>query len=261
MQWRLVTFAIMLSLSLVVAIHPAEAACTAEGEWCYEFVEINPSREEVLVGDQLEWNVGIMPGGTETDGIAEIHLTVSNQGKEVYSDFVSEATKNGLIDMVQFSFTPSSTGQYSALFEITPPERRNNHVFDSQATYFTVKGESDGSDSPILDADYPYAKDENGEKINDSRIGQTITLSAMRHNNSDEKQSQITIIEIRDSENTTVFLQIKEDVLEPGSHTETNTSWIPDQAGKYEIRSFLISNFVNPSHITPVRTSSLTVIA
>lgn len=259
MQWLPVIFAIMLSPILVVAIHPAEASCTAEGEWCYEFVEINSSRDEVLVGDQLEWNVGIMPGGTETDGIAEIHLTVRNQGKEVHSDFVSKATKNGSADTVQFSFTPSTTGQYSALFEITPPERRNNYVFDSQTIYFTVKSESDGSNGSILDADYPYAKDEKGKKIDDGKIGQTITLSAVRHNNSEEKQSQITIIEIRDSENTTVFLQIKEDTLEPSSHTETNASWIPDQAGEYEIRSFLVSNFVDPSQITPVRTSSLTI--
>jgi hypothetical protein len=78
---------------------------------------------------------------------------------------------------------------------------------------------------------------------------QTRMMSTMFINNDDKPVQFVVFLEIRDSAGVTVFLQFHIGAVEGrfGHNTrEMASSWQPEKAGEYELRTFAISNFTNP---------------
>lgn len=67
-------------------------------------------------------------------------------------------------------------------------------------------------------------------------------------------QGFLQIVEIRDVQGLTQFLQ-----LQAIDANNTNVSWIPETAGNYQVRTFMIDNMDNPRLLTPVKMSTFTV--
>jgi hypothetical protein len=81
------------------------------------------------------------------------------------------------------------------------------------------------------------------------------TLQATGSNISVSQQLPfITIIEVRNSDGTTVFLEFNMGTLNGNTPSEVGVVWQPTDAGQYELRVFAISNFKNPEILSGVQT-------
>ncbi|NOJ26617.1 MAG: hypothetical protein DA330_01200 [Nitrososphaera sp.] len=83
----------------------------------------------------------------------------------------------------------------------------------------------------------------------------TITVSLVNNNNS--KQPYVALVEIRDTSNTTVYLQYEKGTL--GQNAEIEFYWTPEQPGKYMVRTFAISTLVGGEALSPVSTLPITI--
>jgi plastocyanin len=53
----------------------------------------------------------------------------------------------------------------------------------------------------------------------------------------------IVILEVRDSNDVTVFLGLQNFTIQANSQTEVGLSWVPRQAGEYQLRAFTLVSF------------------
>lgn len=65
-------------------------------------------------------------------------------------------------------------------------------------------------------------------------------------NNNDTIQPFVMVLEVRDNDGTTLFLEFLLGTLNPNSSSELGASWTVLHPGDYEVRSFAISNFTKP---------------
>lgn len=105
----------------------------------------------------------------------------------------------------------------------------------------------------------PRVVDMEGNDLPSVAVGQMVFLWAAYTNQGEENQHFVTIIEVRDSKDVTVFLQFRTGTLEPNGTSETAISWIPTEQGIYELRSFEISSFREPLIISDIAAADFIV--
>lgn len=105
----------------------------------------------------------------------------------------------------------------------------------------------------------PTMKDLRGNDLTelDARVQAVISTSIKNNNNL--PQQFAAIVEVRDADGFTVYLQWQTGTLQANGSTNIGLSWTPDAPGTYEIRTFAISNLSNPAVLSPVSTSTVTV--
>lgn len=124
------------------------------------------------------------------------------------------------------------------------------------ATIATIVG------SNIMQTD-PIMKDARGNRLpSTSFAGQLVVLSTTIHNNNnqDAKVPFVAPIEVRDRDGITVYFQWHMSELNSNDQVEIGLSWLPEKAGKYELRTFVISGLVNPQILTSVKISEVIII-
>jgi hypothetical protein len=85
---------------------------------------------------------------------------------------------------------------------------------------------------------------------------QVIIATTAAHNFGDRDQDLIAFIEVRDISGITKYLAWQSGKLQVGGQMEIGVSWVPDQSGDYEIRTFAITNdWDNPQVLSEVTTS------
>lgn len=77
-----------------------------------------------------------------------------------------------------------------------------------------------------------------------------VLVSTIVTNNYDKIQPFIAVVEIRDTDGTTLYLQLQKGVLYPLGEVEVAISWIPEQAGMYQIRTFAIDELEDPEPLS-----------
>lgn len=105
----------------------------------------------------------------------------------------------------------------------------------------------------------PMLKNLAGEEITDVEAGHLVVLTTEIKNNNPRVQPFTALVEVRDSQDVTVYLQWQIGILNPSGTTEIGLSWTPEEAGDYRLRTFLISDFENPAVLSPVVTSEISV--
>jgi hypothetical protein len=110
-------------------------------------------------------------------------------------------------------------------------------------------------------------KDTDGNVITTLRAGQHAIFSALIFDCRDdvtEVQSFIVMVEARDAAGVTHYLRWQHGTIDdPNNHVdlqvEMPVSWLPQQAGDYQIRMFLIDGFDNPRAFSAIQTLDVTV--
>lgn len=92
------------------------------------------------------------------------------------------------------------------------------------------------------------------------KAGASLTLSTTISNNDDEPQSFVALLDVRDSSGVTVFLALQSGTLEPSGSTTIGVLWQPDSPGKFEVRTFAVSQLGTAVQVlSPVAASEITV--
>ena len=87
----------------------------------------------------------------------------------------------------------------------------------------------------------------------------TFYLSSEIKNGEKQAQPFVTIIELRNQDGITQFLQFQSGRLDVNATSNIGIMWDPGRAGAYELRSFVLSNFTQPEVLSSVHTANLTV--
>jgi hypothetical protein len=105
----------------------------------------------------------------------------------------------------------------------------------------------------------PTIKDVSGRPLSSLSVGQQAVLSTTVKNNNDRVQPFVALIEVRDSSGVTVYLAWQTGTLNPAGEVEVGLSWKPEQAGDYEVRTFIISDLASPQILSPIEHATVAV--
>ncbi len=132
---------------------------------------------------------------------------------------------------------------------------------DYAATLIVLESDLDFSES-ILASD-PVALDyHSGEKLVNLEVGKEFTLSVALHNGFDDERQFVAIMEARSlDDGITQFLAMPNGTVSAKGWVDASLSWTPEQAGEYQLRTFVIDSFVEPRILTPVTASAIMVDA
>ena len=98
-----------------------------------------------------------------------------------------------------------------------------------------------------------------GQLLDSASDGQLVVLSTTVSSTKEESQPYVAIMEARDEAGMTRFLGFAIGDLAGNSQSEIGISWTPEEAGSYELRTFLVSEFENPQLLTTVATGAALV--
>jgi hypothetical protein len=105
----------------------------------------------------------------------------------------------------------------------------------------------------------PEPQDVTGKRLTQINSGQQVVLTTNVVNQGANSQPFVALIEVRDSSDVTVYLAWQTGTLNPNGQTNVGLSWTPDQAGNYEVRTFVISSLAKPDILSPVAKTPITV--
>jgi plastocyanin len=104
------------------------------------------------------------------------------------------------------------------------------------------------------------AEQESQDRIEAAAVNEKIEISMDFTNDSDVQQSFALIVQIKDSNNTTISLSHVTGMLGAGQTLDQVLSYTPNEAGTYTVEKFLWNNFADPTALTDSKeTFSLTV--
>jgi hypothetical protein len=86
-----------------------------------------------------------------------------------------------------------------------------------------------------------------------------VILSVEVRNDGLQNVPYTAIVEVRDKDGITIYLQYQKSVAKQSSSDEIGISWIPNESGDYVIRSFLLSDLDNPIVLSPIMQSEIKV--
>ncbi len=94
-----------------------------------------------------------------------------------------------------------------------------------------------------------------GFLLKEAQVNTDVIISVTLENRASSALPYIAIIEVRNKEGVTIFLQHQNNILLAKSSIDVNVSWIPNKLGDYQLRTFVLLNFTNPTVFSPVMRS------
>jgi N-acetylneuraminic acid mutarotase len=102
---------------------------------------------------------------------------------------------------------------------------------------------------------------ETGNTLSQAEVGRTVLLSATVANNNITEIQYTSIFEVRDENGVTLYLQWRNGTLPSGDYTTVvDISWVPEEIGSYEVRTFLISGFESPQILSPISGAGISIV-
>ncbi|NOJ27639.1 MAG: hypothetical protein DA330_06480, partial [Nitrososphaera sp.] len=105
----------------------------------------------------------------------------------------------------------------------------------------------------------PMLQNLQGEDLIRIDAGQLGILTTEIKNNNAREQPFTALVEVRSTENVTVYLQWQAGTLLSNGTTMIGLSWTPEESGSYQVRTFVISDFESPRPLSTVVTSEVDV--
>lgn len=105
----------------------------------------------------------------------------------------------------------------------------------------------------------PVLTDISGNTLSEVTVGQQVVLNVDIKNNNATPQSFAAVVEVKDSDGFTVYLQWQTGTLNPSDTVNVGLSYTPSAAGDYTARSYVLSSILNPTVLSTVATSTFTV--
>ena len=126
----------------------------------------------------------------------------------------------------------------------------------------TLSQLSYAADADIVNATLtaPILKDATGKELsNPAKVGQLViistSLASSGNSTNDSSVPFVIIIEARDELGISHYSQFALGNLNLGAKSEVGLSWIPKEAGTYELKAFALSDLNNPQILAPAHTS------
>jgi len=105
----------------------------------------------------------------------------------------------------------------------------------------------------------PAAEDVSGNPVSEINAGEQVILTTAVTNENAQSQPFVALIEVRDSNDITVYLAWQTGTLPANGRADIGLSWTPDFADTYEVRTFVISSLSSPQILSEIATSQITV--
>jgi hypothetical protein len=159
----------------------------------------------------------------------------------------SDAVKAQIGDTLFIEYDDRLPANYS--------KRKPHQVFTSQVPI----------GKPLLatentEAEAPVTKDFEGNMLENVTVGQQLWLTTEIENNLEVDKAFVVLLEVRDPDGVTIFLQWQTAIVGPNGTVEVALPWIPSASGIYDIRTFVLSGLTNsPEMLSVVKQSQITV--
>lgn len=105
----------------------------------------------------------------------------------------------------------------------------------------------------------PSITDSQGNVLSRGIQEELVIISTDVYNNQDKYTPFVVFIEARDENDVTQYLQFQIGAANPNDHIKVGISWTPEQAGNYQLRTFLIKSFTDPILLSAIYTSSIVI--
>lgn len=243
----------------------------------FKIVSVDPTMKSnktaVAVGGSFDLEVNDVDANTDPDVLDTITLKVTSNSDAVgFSTTAIETASNTGVFRATIQTTDSvEAGAVTVgLGDTVSVEYEDKYPADyadrvetvlNPAKDFTFKmsvgiGAGDvGSTSPSV----PTLATVDGAAVTSVRTGQQVVLTSNIKNNEPGPRSYVAIVEVRDDDGITTFLQWQIGTLAGNGQQGVGISWLPDQRGTYELRVFVVSSLNNPIVLSEVIRTSVTV--
>jgi hypothetical protein len=105
----------------------------------------------------------------------------------------------------------------------------------------------------------PVLKDFSNNNITEVTAGKQVVLSSTVTNNQGTVRPFAAIVEVRNADGITSYLQWQTGSLNANGNTNIGLSWTPDAPGTYTVRTFVVTDIANPAALSAIATSTITV--
>ena len=156
-------------------------------------------------------------------------------------------------DNVTVEYTDQYPANFRQKFDISGTLQGSEQKFRVNATVGTAgtTGSTTPSEPALVNVD--------GSSVTEITEGQQVVITTDVQNNQDQPRPATVIVEVRNSDGITAYLQWQTATIAANGEIQVGLSWIPEGAGDYEIRTFVVSNLTTPQVLSDVVTSDITV--
>ena len=254
-------------LEILIAKQPEDYGCDTEG--CHVMTAIVDVPAELKLSQigQVSMFIAVYetPDTQLVDRIQSKALTEARMLLSAASDVIQEKKSELIADQtpIEWFFLRQYEDISRVTLLFTPFEpgglaKEPIDVVDTSNTYYD-RVYSD-SNSTALKAWPPAIVTEYSPGIRNLEVGDNVVVTTTFTNNDDFYDWPASfIIEIRDANDTSVLLDWQTGMVKVGSSIDVGISWIPQQAGTYQLRTFAISSFDTPTILSPISSSEVTV--
>jgi hypothetical protein len=224
--------------------------------------QIEPTKDAVITTDKESYAIG-----------ESVHVTITDKDADVNSSTADSVRIQVLSSHIKIELSALESGTNTGIFETvfqlgeeTDAEAETispggmaiiTYTDERPADYFdkVQAGENPEKDFAIeIDIQLPVRTGVEATELTAPiieianggmgpyRVGTSLTLSTTLANNNDQVQPFVVLIEVRDNNGVTVFLALQSGILDPSGTTDVGVLWQPNQAGKFEVRTFAITN-------------------
>jgi len=124
---------------------------------------------------------------------------------------------------------------------------------------FTSAAASTGGGCDIVIMLPPELKDADGNFISSAHLDDPVLISTIFANCTDEEIPFTVVIEVRDEDDVTLYLQFQSGRLDAKADSELSLAWTPEKPGKYELRTFALSDLTLPQIYSQIWFSNVTI--
>lgn len=187
--------------------------------------------------------------------------TIRASSGDVVGDFTLTVVAGGGAGFNDSS-TASVEGYVVKLASVEPYPVSTKTIQLSEYIATLIVFKADANDSESIVASNPVAIDAAGIILEKLDVGHEVMISIAVYNNLNEDKPFVAILEARSMDDgVTRFLVAPDRTVSANSRIDLGMPWTPDDAGEYQLRTFLIDSFDEPQVLTPVMTSEITVQA
>jgi hypothetical protein len=163
---------------------------------------------------------------------------------------IGNCLSSGLNNAISYSIPIQQRQQEQTKFQQQFP----SNVTTSASFHMKTGNETTSLSALMLKATIGY-----DNLVNIPSMGSPVLVSVNISNNNAILQPFVIIMEIRDSNGMTINMQLLNGTLRSNDNIEVSTPWMPEFKGKYEIRSFAVTDLEAPDILSPVVMKSVNV--
>jgi hypothetical protein len=83
-----------------------------------------------------------------------------------------------------------------------------------------------------------------------------VVVTTVRNNDATYDWNTVIVFEVRDSSGVTIMLKSQTGTLKAEGSSQFAVSWLPENAGEYELRAFAITSLDSPRILSPIAAST-----